>query len=168
MAYAFNDDKSKFDLDETIDNVDNLIGNMAVIETSPVITNHSTGEYIMYNGILLEVLSPIATGENLILGTNVTTINFGDQLKALQDSVELFTTANKWIESGDCNNLTTPGVYSVKGTVINLPTASNFTVLVLTPAIRRVLQIVIAQAGNGTYVRHNVEDSWSTWKSLSA
>ena len=80
MAYAFNDDKSKYDLEETIDNVNNLIGNMAVIETSPVIANHSAGEYIMYNGTLLEVLSPIATGENLVLGTNVTPINFGNEI----------------------------------------------------------------------------------------
>lgn len=92
MAYAFNDDKSKFDLDETVDNVDSLIGNMAVIETSPVTTNHSTGEYIMYNGTLLKVLSPIATGENLVLGTNVTPINFGSEIKSLQDSVDGFVT----------------------------------------------------------------------------
>lgn len=87
MAYAFNNDKSKFDLNETLDNVDSIAGSLATIEVSPAITNHSTGEYIMYNGTLLKVLSPIATGENLVLGTNVTPINFGNEVKTLQDSV---------------------------------------------------------------------------------
>lgn len=82
MAYAFNDDKSKFDLDT-------LAGNMATIEVSPTVSNHSTGEYILYDDVLYEVISPIATGESLVLGTNVRSINIGDQLKSLQDFVSL-------------------------------------------------------------------------------
>lgn len=137
MAYAFNDDKSKFNLEETIDNVDSLIGNMAAIETSPVITNHSTGEYIMYNGTLLKVLSPIATGEDLVLGTNVSPVNIGDQLKAFRDSMSIMNiTPSSWTPSSGVT-VKTLTVYRLLNIVyltfyFSLSTAKNNNDVILT------------------------------------
>lgn len=77
MAYAFNDDKSKFDLD-TFANT--LAGTIATIETSPVTNNHAIGDRILYNNVLYRVIAPIAAGENLIVNANITSTNVSYEL----------------------------------------------------------------------------------------
>ncbi len=80
MPYGFNNDKSKFDLDA-------LIGSVATIETSPATANHAVGEFIVYNSQLHEVTRAIASGENLVVGTNIEATSTGAEIANLKSDL---------------------------------------------------------------------------------
>lgn len=64
-------------------NLNDLAGSVATIETSPATTNHEVGEYILWNGVLYTVTSAIATGENLVINSNISVRTIGSELQAL-------------------------------------------------------------------------------------
>lgn len=57
-----------------------LAGNFAQIETSPSTSNHSVGEYIVYDSQLYEVISAITTGASLVVGTNIQATTVADSM----------------------------------------------------------------------------------------
>lgn len=63
--------------------INSLAGSLAMIETSPVTTNHAVGDLIVYNNQLYEVTVAIATGETLKVGTNISATTVGDELTSL-------------------------------------------------------------------------------------
>lgn len=67
-------------LSETLDN---LYGSLATIESSPTATSHNVGEYILYEGQVYKVTSVIASGDSLVVGTNISAVNLGDQISTL-------------------------------------------------------------------------------------
>lgn len=55
-----------------MDAADNtILGNLAMIESSPATTAHAVGDYIVYNGQLYKVTAAIAAGQTLTVGTNI-------------------------------------------------------------------------------------------------
>lgn len=80
MPYGFNNDKSKFDLNT-------LIGSMAQIETSPATASHAVGDFIVVDGLLHKVISAIATGESLVVGTNIELTSTGAELTDLKSDI---------------------------------------------------------------------------------
>lgn len=58
-------------------------GSIATVEKSPAVANHSIGEFILYGGNLYEVTAAIATGESLVVGTNIAAASIGEELTAL-------------------------------------------------------------------------------------
>lgn len=48
-----------------------ILGNFASAESSPAIANHAVGEYLIYGDKLYKVISAIAAGETLTVGTNI-------------------------------------------------------------------------------------------------
>ena len=55
-----------------MDAADNtILGNLAMIESSPATAAHAVGEYIVYNGRLYEVTAAITSGQSLVVGTNI-------------------------------------------------------------------------------------------------
>lgn len=67
--------------------VEDSIGSIAVIETSPATSAHAVGTYLVYNGQLYKVTSAIAVGETLTVGTNISATNVADALDSLSDSL---------------------------------------------------------------------------------
>lgn len=61
---------------------------MASVETSTSASKaYSVGEYLMLAGQLYKVTAAIASGGTLEVGTNISAVNLGDQLKSLNDSL---------------------------------------------------------------------------------
>lgn len=70
-------------------------GSIATVEKSPAVANHSIGEFILYGGNLYEVTAAIATGESLVVGTNIAAASIGEELTALNNGLtklELYRT----------------------------------------------------------------------------
>ena len=64
-------------------NLQDLVGSVATIETSPATAIHAVGDYIVYNGQLYEVTAAIAVGETLTVGTNISATTVGSELSGL-------------------------------------------------------------------------------------
>lgn len=62
-------------------------GSIATVEKSPAVANHSVGEFILYGGNLYEVTAAIATGESLVVGTNIAAASIGEELSALNNGL---------------------------------------------------------------------------------
>lgn len=70
-------------------NLNDLAGSVATIETSPATANHEVGEYILWNGVLYTVTSAIATGENLVVNSNISVRTIGTELQTLNNGLML-------------------------------------------------------------------------------
>lgn len=68
---------------------DEMAGNLAPIEISPASTNHAVGTQIVYNGILYKVSSAISTGDNLVVGTNITKYPVSNAISDISDITEI-------------------------------------------------------------------------------
>lgn len=60
--------------------IDRLTGSLATIETSPATATHAVGDLIVWNSQLYKVISAIAVGETLSVGTNVAETSVGDEI----------------------------------------------------------------------------------------
>ena len=75
----------------TISSLLNFIGakigghdaDIASIETSPATSNHSVGEYIVYNSQLYKVTADISSGQSLVVGTNISATSAGSEIEAI-------------------------------------------------------------------------------------
>ena len=81
-------------------NLNDLAGSVATIETSPATTNHDVGEYILWNGVLYTVISAIATGENLVINSNISVRTIGSELQALNTGLTDLSEAVPTLASG--------------------------------------------------------------------
>lgn len=77
--------------DEVENDFDKMAGNLAPIEVSPATTNHAVGSQIVYNGILYKVTSAISTGDNLVVGTNISPYPVSS---AISDIIEYGSNSN--------------------------------------------------------------------------
>ena len=80
--------------------VEDLAGSVAVIETSPATATHAVGDYIVWNGQLYTVTSAIATGENLVINSNILATTVGTELQTLNNGLTLKTLTPTAVESG--------------------------------------------------------------------
>ena len=64
-------------------NIDRLAGSIAQIETSPATATHAVNTYLVWNSRLYKVISAIAVGESLSLGTNISPTTIMAELLAL-------------------------------------------------------------------------------------
>lgn len=71
------------EIDEFEESTRKLAGSLAMIETSPATANHATGSYLMMNNRLCKVTSAIATGEQIIVGSNVQYTTVAEELTAI-------------------------------------------------------------------------------------
>lgn len=89
VYYIYDSDDAVFDAEDVGladgGNVQTLAGSVAVIETSPATATHAVGDYIVWNGQLYEVITAIAVGETLTVGTNITATTVGSELTALNN-----------------------------------------------------------------------------------
>lgn len=53
---------------------------VAKVETSPTTSAYSVGQYLMYEGSFYKVTASISIGDNLVVGTNITLTNVGDEI----------------------------------------------------------------------------------------
>jgi hypothetical protein len=60
-----------------------LAGSLAMVETSPATANHAVGDLIVFNNQLYKVTVAIASGEAIVVGTNVQSTTIADELKAI-------------------------------------------------------------------------------------
>lgn len=62
--------------------------NLATIESSTTASQaYSTGDYLVLNGQLYEVIADIASGETLVVGTNISARTVGEELTALNNGL---------------------------------------------------------------------------------
>jgi hypothetical protein len=71
------------EIDEFEESTRKLAGSLAMIETSPATANHAVGSYLMLNNRLCKVTSAIATGEQIIVGSNVQYTTVAEELTAI-------------------------------------------------------------------------------------
>jgi len=71
------------EIDEFEESTRTLAGSLAMIETSPATANHAVGSYLMLNNRLCKVTSAIATGEQIIVGSNVQYTTVAEELAAI-------------------------------------------------------------------------------------
>lgn len=65
MAYGFNDDKSKFDLNM-------ILGDFATVESGSTASRaYDPGDYLVYNNVLHMVIASIAQGTAFVVNTNI-------------------------------------------------------------------------------------------------
>lgn len=63
------------------------IGSMATIELSPVQNSYAVGDFLVWKGQLYKVTAAIASGETLVIGTNIEAVTIGSELTALNNGV---------------------------------------------------------------------------------
>ena len=72
-------------IEETLETgIANALGVIATVETSPTTYNHAVGSRIVYDEVLYRVTSAIASGEDIVPGTNVEATTVTDEIKRLQ------------------------------------------------------------------------------------
>ena len=71
------------EIDEFEESTRRLASSLAMVETSPATANHAVGDYLMLNNRLCKATAAIATGESIIVGTNVSYTTVADELKAI-------------------------------------------------------------------------------------
>ena len=71
------------EIDEFEESTRKLAGSLAMIETSPAMANHAVGDYLMLNNRLCKVTAAIATGEQIIVGSNVQYTTVAEELTAI-------------------------------------------------------------------------------------
>ena len=59
------------------------IGSMATIELSPVQNSYAVGDFLVWKGQLYKVTAAIASGETLVIGTNIEAVTIGTELTQL-------------------------------------------------------------------------------------
>lgn len=91
VYYIYDSDDAVFDAEDVGladgGNVQTLAGSVATIETSPATGTHAVGDYIVWNGQLYEVITTIAVGETLTVGTNITATTVGEELSSLNNAL---------------------------------------------------------------------------------
>lgn len=63
------------------------IGSIAVIETSPSVGVYYTGDYLVWNGVLYEVIAGINSGDDLVVDTNIRRKTVGEALAELKEDI---------------------------------------------------------------------------------
>lgn len=63
------------------------IGSMATIELSPVQNSYAVGDFLVWKGQLYKVIAAIASGESLVIGTNIEAVTIGTELTALNNGL---------------------------------------------------------------------------------
>lgn len=114
-------------------NVEDLAGSVATIETSPATANHSVGEYILWNGVLYTVTSAIATGENLVVNSNISATTVGEELTAL----------NKGLTN----------IQRGTGTVTSVTTSTKTQTVTFDEPFANVPTVVVCLGSEGSYNR---------------
>jgi hypothetical protein len=71
------------EIDEFEESTRKLAGSLAMVETSPATANHAVEDLIVYNNQLYKVTVAIASGEAIVVGTNVQSTTIADELKAI-------------------------------------------------------------------------------------
>ena len=71
------------EINEFETNLDRLAGSIAQIEVSPATATHAVNTYLVWNSRLYKVISAIAVGENLSIGTNISPTTIMAELLAL-------------------------------------------------------------------------------------
>ena len=75
-------------LETRIDNAfTEMAGNLATIEVSPSLHNWTVGSQIVYNGILYKVTSAISTGDNLVVGSNISPYPVSSAISDISDAI---------------------------------------------------------------------------------
>ena len=69
--------------DEFNEEINSIAGSLAMVETSQATANHEVGDYIAINNQLYKVTVAIASGEAIVVGTNVQSTTIADELKAI-------------------------------------------------------------------------------------
>lgn len=63
------------------------IGSMATIELSPVQNSYAVGDFLVWKGQLYKVTAAIASGETLVIGTNIEAVTIGTELTQLNNGL---------------------------------------------------------------------------------
>lgn len=101
------------------------IGSLAIIETSPARTNHSKNTFLVYDGTLYKVTAAIASGEDLVIGTNISATTAGAEIVSLNKGLTQ-------LRNHSTNSITASTVANTSVTVgsIHIP-AGTWLVLVI-------------------------------------
>lgn len=140
---------------EAADNT--ILGNLAMIESSPATAAHAVGEYIVLNGQLYKVTAAIASGQTLTPGTNIAAVS-GGGLNDLRVITTFGVTANTdALSSMDvrayrCGNLAFLSFDAVLKNQISAWTDTTIATMTVTP-IDRVYMSCFTNDGLGVNIQ---------------
>lgn len=81
--------------------------NLATIESSTTASqSYSEGDHLVLNGQLYEVTADVASGETLVVGTNITARNVGEELTALNNGLIVQFPSTGWTTTETVNGTT--------------------------------------------------------------
>lgn len=99
--------------------------NIAMIETPVAQSNHTAGSYFMLDNVLHKATSNIASGEDIVSGSNATPITIEQALSALNSSVGTLQNSLDWdFDNGQYSNQNAMEITRGSGTK---GTAANFS-----------------------------------------
>lgn len=82
------------------------IGSMATIELSPVQNSYAVGDFLVWKGQLYKVIAAIASGESLVIGTNIEAVTIGTELTALNNGLIVQFPSTGWTTTETVNGTT--------------------------------------------------------------
>jgi hypothetical protein len=136
---------------------EDILDNLATIESSPATAAHAVGEYIVYNGQLYKVTAAIASGQTLTPGTNIAAVS-GGGLNDLRVITTFGVTANTdALSSMDvrayrCGNLAFLSFDAVLKNQISAWTDTTIATMTVTP-IDRVYMSCFTNDGLGVNIQ---------------
>lgn len=108
------------------------IGSMATIELSPVQNSYAVGDFLVWKGQLYKVTAAIASGETLVIGTNIEAVTIGTELTQLNAGLTQQWTeilASTAMNEGD--TATIPNIENYKELYIRITIANRATTVMI-------------------------------------
>lgn len=125
------------------------IGSMATIELSPVQNSYAVGDFLVWKGQLYKVIAAIASGESLVIGTNIEAVTIGTELTALNKSlITEYSTEEqevaKWIDGRKVyrrvfTGTVATGTVAVSATIAGFDMAINCSLMIRSSSNRAII-----------------------------
>lgn len=123
--------------------IDRLAGSIAQIEVSPATATHKVGDLIVWNSQLYKVMSAIAVGETLSVGSNVAATSVGDLRKKLL-----------WTNPNSSNSQS----FAAQNIPVDLNGYSGVEIEFIVGSARVVNKSVVGFAGFAYFISANTSD----------
>lgn len=115
---------------EYLNNYENSLTNIAPIEGDTASTNYSVGQYLVKDGNLYKVTASIASGESIVVGTNVVATSLNEAVASLNNAVASINNAIGTVNvatSGNLQSQVNSLQDSVSPTIVQLSPVAGLT-----------------------------------------
>lgn len=113
----------------------------------------------------LYILYPVTQAENVLMADGETVEETVSAINAALDGKVPYQV----ITSGDFNNMTVPGIYTMRSTTTNAPSSGSYHSLIVLKSDQGAYyqQIAVREGTTDVYVRYGSNSSWQPWVKLA-